>query len=240
MCDHGAGVSPVAFWELHIVRMWMSVCNTVCGESLPVITTSYQFLFKNTTLINIFINLFPLLPDCTAFPGYPSRCPMSTSRGPPHAGLYWLQRRPHRRFLTPCSIDSVIGHIKRWRCIRCRLRQWSQIISAHLGDFQSRISGRNVSFSSSLKTSFFRVSTCLTAAWQQWTLDSDSELDFDGFVTVEFGENGHFAANLAPETMWINFFLTGMSDVNSDSSDADSASVAMSLTATILWHPDVG
>ena len=55
-------------------------------------------------------------------------------------------------------------------------------------------------------------------------------------MTVEFGENGHFGANLAPETMWIYFlfFLTGMSDVNSDSSDADSASVAMSLTATIL------
>ena len=54
-------------------------------------------------------------------------------------------------------------------------------------------------------------------------------------MTVEFGENGHFAANLALETMRINFFfLTGMSDVNSDSSDADSASVAMSLTATIL------
>ena len=66
-------------------------------------------------------------------------------------------------------------------------------------------------------------------------LDSDSELDFDGFVTVEFGENGHFAANLAPKTMWNNFFfLIGMSDVNSDSSDADSASVAMSLIATIL------
>ena len=54
-------------------------------------------------------------------------------------------------------------------------------------------------------------------------------------MTVEFGENGHFAAHLAPETMWFNFFfLTGMSDVNSDSIDADSASVAMSLTATIL------
>ena len=53
-------------------------------------------------------------------------------------------------------------------------------------------------------------------------------------MTVEFGENGHFAANLAPETMWIDFFLTGSSDVNSDSSDAHSASVAMSLTATIL------
>ena len=46
-------------------------------------------------------------------------------------------------------------------------------------------------------------------------------------MTVEFGENGHFAANLAPETMSIDFFffLTGSSDVNSDSSDAHSASV---------------
>ena len=83
---------------------------------------------------------------------------------------------------------------------------------------------------------YFVFRRVLTAAQQQWKLDSDSELDFDGFVAVEFGENGHFAANLAPETMWINFFffLIGMSDVNSDSSDADSASVAMSMTATIL------
>ena len=93
-----------------------------------------------------------------------------------------------------------------------------------------------ISFSSSLGRHYFEFRRVLTAAQQQRTLDSDSELDFDGFVTVEFGENGHFAANLAPETMWIDFFffLTGSSDVNSDSSDADSASVAMSLTATIL------
>ena len=30
------------------------------------------------------------------------------------------------------------------------------------------------------------------AAWQQWTLDSD----FDGFGTVGFGENEHFAVAL--------------------------------------------
>ena len=85
-----------------------------------------------------------------------------------------------------------------------------------------------------LRLHSFEFRRVLTAARHQWTLDS--ELDFDGFVTVEFGENGHFAANLAPETMWFNFFffLTGMSDVNSDSIDTDSASVAMSLTATIL------
>ena len=95
-----------------------------------------------------------------------------------------------------------------------------------------------ISFSSSLGRHSFEFRRVLTAARQQRTLDSDSELDFDGFVTVEFGENGRFAANLAPETMLIHFFffLTGMPDVNSDSSDAvaDSASVAMSLTATIL------
>ena len=93
-----------------------------------------------------------------------------------------------------------------------------------------------ISFSSSLGRHSFEFRRVLTAAWQQRALDSDSELDFDGFVTVEFGENGRFAANLASETMLIHFFffLTGMPDVNSDSSDADSASVAMSLTATIL------
>ena len=93
-----------------------------------------------------------------------------------------------------------------------------------------------ISFSSSLGRHSFEFRRVLMATRQQRTLDSDSELDFDGFVTVEFGENGHFAANLAPETMWIDFFffLAGSSDVNSDSSDADSASVAMSPTATIL------
>ena len=49
----------------------------------------------------------------------------------------------------------------------------------------------------------------------------DSELDFDDFVTVDLGENEHLRQLWAP-------------DVNSDSSDTDRASVAMSLTATLL------
>ena len=89
----------------------------------------------------------------------------------------------------------------------------TMITNNFCGDFQSRISGRIVSFWSSLGVHSFEFRRVLTAARQQWTLDSDSELDFDGFVNVEFGENGHFAANLAPETMWIYFFfLTGMSE----------------------------
>ena len=116
----------------------------------------------------------------------------------------------HRRSPSPYSLWFSHLHIKRWRCIRGRLRKWSQIISAHAGYFYFRISGIN-------------------------------HFIFVVFVTVEFGENWRFAANLAPETMLIHFFfLTGMPDVNSDSSDADSASVAMSLTATILWHLVVG
>ena len=176
---------------------------------------------------------------------------------PPLTGLYRLPGLPFTPVLNGFKItapsliantmliEPVIGHIKRWRCIRCRLWQWSQIISAHVSDFQSRISGRNVSFSSSLGLHSFEFRRVLTAARQQRTLDSDSELDFDGFVTVEFGENGHFAANLAPKTMWDLLLLLLDCDVrcqqdNSDSSDADSASVAMSLIATIPWHPDVG
>ena len=61
------------------------------------------------------------------------------------------------------------------------------------------------------------------AAWQQWMLNSVSELDFGGFVTVEFGENEQSAAALGSG-----------SDVNSDSSDTDSASDAMSPTAAAL------
>ena len=53
-----------------------------------------------------------------------------------------------------------------------------------------------ISFSSSFGRHSFEFRRVLTAA-RQWTLNSDSELDFDGFVTVEFGENGRFAANLA-------------------------------------------
>ena len=47
-----------------------------------------------------------------------------------------------------------------------------------------------ISFSSSLGRHSFEFRRVLTAARQQRPLDSDSELDFDGFVTVEFGENG--------------------------------------------------
>ena len=53
------------------------------------------------------------------------------------------------------------------------------------------------------------------------------------FLTAEFGENGHFAAALGYGND-VDLKLIGMSDVNSDSSDTNNASVATSLTATIL------
>ena len=52
---------------------------------------------------------------------------------------------------------------------------------------------RFVQFWLSLGLHSFKFQRFLTAAWQQWMPDSDSELDF-AFVTVELGENGHFVA----------------------------------------------
>ena len=71
-----------------------------------------------------------------------------------------------------------------------RLRPWPQIISAHAGYFYFRYPAQIISFSSSLGRHSFEFWRVLTAARQQRTLNSDSELDFDGFETVEFGENG--------------------------------------------------
>ena len=66
----------------------------------------------------------------------------------------------------------------------------------HVSRFHSRISGLFVQFWLSLGLHSFKFRRVLTAAWQQWMRDSDSELNFDSFLTVEFGENGHFAAAL--------------------------------------------
>ena len=189
----------------------------------------------------MFVNLFPLIPACTARPGLPLSPPeiaflespyyrpqtASTSIADRHHPKTFIQSPTHKTMTLQAGYDNV---------------KWSQIISAHAGYLKWNIRQKNLLFSSSFGRHSFEFRRVLTAARQQWTINSDSELDFDGFVTVEFGENGHFAANLAPETMSIDFFffLTGSSDVNSDSSDAHSASIAMSLTATILWHPDVG
>ena len=43
---------------------------------------------------------------------------------------------------------------------------------------------------------FSRVLTLFNGCVAAMDTDSDSGSDFDGFVTVEFGENGHFAAAL--------------------------------------------
>ena len=103
-------------------------------------------------------NLFPLIPAAL---GSPLRRPVSTSWPPPHAGFKRLQRRPPSPIAIAILHIFSHVHIKRWRCIRGRLRQWSQIISAHVGDFQSRIHIRqNCLVLVEFRTSFFRVLTC--------------------------------------------------------------------------------
>ena len=98
------------------------------------------------------------------------------------------------------------------------------------GLFKVEYPAENVLFSSSFGRHSFEFRRVLTAARQQWTLNS--ELDFDGFVTVEFGENGRFAANLAPETMLIHFFFfsTGMPEPMS-------TVIRVTLTALLLRCP---
>ena len=179
------------------------------------------------------LNSIPLIPACTARPGLPLSPPEiafleSPYYRPQTASIADRHHPTNFHSVTYTQTDDAAFEAGSDNDHKSFLRM--RVI------FKSGISGRIVSFSSSFGRHSFEFRRVLTAARQQWTLNSDSELDFDGFVTVEFGENGRFAANLAPETMLIHFFFfsTGMPDVNSDSSDADSASVAMSLTATIL------
>ena len=116
--------------------------------------------------------------------------PKLPSAAPPLTGRYRLHRSPLLPAETggppkPCAwINPFLAHIKRWRYIRWRCLWRSQIISAHVSRLRSRISDWFVKFLSSLLLHSFTFWRVLTAAWQQWTLDSDSELDFDGFVIV--------------------------------------------------------
>ncbi len=125
------------------------------------------------------INSFPLIPAETAFRGSPSYWPISPSSIAPLTG----RNRPTGGPPKPCAwINPFLAHIKRWRYIRWRCLWRSQIISAHVSRLHSRISGWFVQFLSSLLLNSFTFWRVLTAAWQQWTLDS--EFDFDGFVIV--------------------------------------------------------
>ena len=179
------------------------------------------------------VNSIPLIPACTARPGLPLSPPEiafleSPYYRPQTASIADRHHQTNFHSVTYTQNDDAAFEAGSDNDHKSFLRM--RVI------FKVEYPAENVLFSSSFGRHSFEFRRVLTAARQQWTLNSDSELDFDGFVTVEFGENGRFAANLAPETMLIHFFFfsTGMPDVNSDSSDADSASVAMSLTATIL------
>ena len=131
------------------------------------------------------------------------------------------------RVPRPTSTTSVVAHIKRWRCIRWRGQQCSQIISAHVSTFHSRISGWFVHFWLSLELHYFKFWRVLTAARQQWTPDSDSELDFDGFWPWSLVKTDILQQLWAPETMCSSSWLgCPMSTV-----------IRLTLTALLLWSP---
>ena len=120
-----------------MMRSLVHQSSMVPGVPMTMWASSFSPLAPDTEQKYRLFNLSPLLPAYTAFPGSPSRRPISTSRGPPHAGLYQLQRRP------PSPIFNTTLH---------RFSYW-----AHK---------RNVSFSSSLRLHSFEFRRVLTAARQ--------------------------------------------------------------------------
>ena len=141
----------------------------------------------------------------------------------------------HLRSPSPSSIFSHV-HIKRWRL---HSRPLVTMITNNFCACQwfSKSHIRQNSFDLvEFRTSFFRVLTCFNgcAAAMDARLGFGTRLRWfcDRGVWWKRTFCGKFGSG--NDVDFFFFFLTGMSDVNSDSSDADSASVAMSLTATIL------
>ena len=127
------------------------------------------------------LNSSPLIPAETAFHGSPSYRPISPSSIDPLTGRNRLTGGPPK----PCCLDISIP------CAHKPMTLHTMTLSM---TFANNFCACQSSPFTDIRlicsvfvefiTSFFHVLTCLMAAWQQWKLDSDSELDFDGFVIV--------------------------------------------------------
>ena len=135
-------------------------------------------MFKRYTASQVFINSFglisaetafrgsPLLPAVTAFIDRPSYR-LKPAAWPP-AQTMCLDKSIHCAHKTMTLHTQTLSTMFTNNFCACQSSAFTDI---------RLICSVFVEFI----TSFFHI---LTAAWQQWTLDSDSELDFDGFVTV--------------------------------------------------------
>ena len=163
--------------------------------------------------------------------------PVPPSAAPPLTG----RNRLHRSPLLPAEtawlaglqnhaawIEPLLAHIKRWRYFWWRCLWRSQIISAHVSCLHSRISGWFIQFLSSFSTSFFRVLTyfngCVAAMDARLRFGTRLRCFCDRFVTVEFGENEHFAVALGSGSDVIR--MSAMSTV-----------IRVTLTALLLRCP---
>ena len=215
----------------HTAPQLLSPSYNLLKKTHKLITQNQSCKIRHKPHIYNF-NSIPLIPACTARPGLPL--------SPPEIAFL---ESPYYRPQTASTTTSIADrhHPTNFHSVTYTQNDDAAFEAGSDNDHKSFLRMRvifkveypaeNVLFSSSFGRHSFEFRRVLTAARQQWTLNSDSELDFDGFVTVEFGENGRFVANLAPETMLIHFFFfsTGMPDVNTV--------IRVTLTALLLRCP---
>ena len=130
--------------------------------------TLYSYI-SAPNFIQVPINSFPLIPTETALCGSPFIRPL------PPSSIAWPPTK------TMCLDKSI-------HCAHKTMTLRTQTLST---TFTNSFCACQSSPFTDIRlicsvfvefiTSFFHV---LTAAWQQWMLESDSELNFDGFVTV--------------------------------------------------------
>ena len=146
---------------------------------------------------SVLFNSFPLLPACTAFPGSHSYRPQTTSSIPP---LTAFNRRPLSARQTMSLNNSSYCTHKTMTLHTMTLHTMFTNNFCACPSFPFTNIRLICSLLVEFRTSLFQVLTCLTAAWQQWTPDSDSELDFNGFWPRSLVKTDILRHLWAPET----------------------------------------
>ena len=65
--------------EQRMAEMESTICKSRCENEQKAVQVGDSVEAMGIIIYMILLNLFPLLPACTAFPGSPSRRPISTS-----------------------------------------------------------------------------------------------------------------------------------------------------------------
>ena len=155
--------------------VWIHKFQTLANLSYLPRTRNVNWFSQNT---QIWFNSIPLIPACTARPGLPLSPPEIAFLESPYyrpQTASWNDDLD-RRSPSPNKLSFSHLHTKRWRCKPDTTMITNNFCACGL--FKVEYPAENVSFSSSFGRHSFEFRRVLTAARQQWTLNSDSELDF--------------------------------------------------------------